>query len=106
MIIKQKQNWLRGISYNLQMIIFASSLCSIFSYLLVVNHTNTMGIEIGERQYQIKQLEEEYRDLQTQATMLQSMSRIEEISNQQLSMVKAENFDYVKPAEAAVAAKN
>jgi len=54
-----------------------------------------LGIEIGEMQYQIKLLKKEYRDLQTQASQLQSMSRIQEISNIELSMVRAETFDYV-----------
>jgi len=94
-MIKQKQNWFKGIGYNLRMIIFCLSLGSILAYLLVVNHTNTLGIEIGEMQYQIKLLKKEYRDLQTQASQLQSMSRIQEISNIELSMVRAETFDYV-----------
>lgn len=105
MILKQKQSFLRGISYNLKLVIFSLSIISIIAYLLVVNHTNTMGIEIGEMQYRIKQLEKEYRDLQTQATQLQSMTRIEEISNLQLSMVKADSFDYVLPEEATFASK-
>ena len=104
MIAKQKQNWFKGVGYNLRMIIFCLSLGSILAYLLVVNHTNTMGIEIGEMQYQIKQMQKEYRDLQTQASGLQSMSRIQEISNIELSMVRAETFDYVT-TESAIASR-
>lgn len=105
MIQKQKQNWLAAAGYNLKVIIFGLSLASILAYLLVVNHTNTMGIEMGEMQYAIDQLEKEYRDLQSQATELQAMSRIEELSNVQLSMVKAENFDYVVSEMSAFAAR-
>jgi len=105
MFLKQKQNWLTTVSYNLKVIIFCLSLMSVLAYLLVVNHTNTLGIEIGEMQYTINQLEKEYRDLQTQSTQLQSMSRIEEISNNQLSMVKAENFEYAITSPNAVASR-
>lgn len=105
MHLKQKQNWLTAVGYNLKVIIFCLSLASVLAYLLVVNHTNTLGVEMGEMQYSIDQLEKEYRDLQTQSTQLQSMSRIEEISNNQLSMVKAENYDYAISSPSAVASR-
>lgn len=105
MFFKQKQNFINQIGYNLRLVIFCLSIISLVAYLLVVNHTNTLGIEIGQMQYKINQLEERYRDLQSEATALQSMSRIEEISNSQLSMVKADGYDYVLPEPTAMAAK-
>ncbi|MBU1131377.1 hypothetical protein KJ840_04545 [Patescibacteria group bacterium] len=105
MIIKQKQKWLKGAGYNLKLIIFSLSIISIVAYLLVVNYTNTLGIEMGEMQWKINQLEKQRRDLQSQATALQSMTRIEEISNLQLSMVMADNFDYLLPEEKTFAAR-
>jgi cell division protein FtsL len=65
------------------------------SYIVVVNYTNTLGYEIGEMNRNISKLEKEYRDLQNVATGLQSIDRIEQISNQQLNMVSAGKIDYV-----------
>lgn len=105
MLIKQKQNWLSGLGLSFKIMIFALSIVSLIAYLVVVNHTNTLGIEIGEMQWTIKNLEEQYRDLQSQATALQSMTRIEQISNVDLNMVKAENYNYVAEEFMAVAAR-
>lgn len=71
------------------------SLSSVLSYLLVVNHANTMGIEIGEMQLKISRLQDENRDLQNQATLLGAMTRIEDISRNQLSMVPAGTYQYL-----------
>ena len=87
---------------NLKFIIFGLSLISILSYLVVVNRTNTMGIEIGEMQVRISELKDRSRDLENVATQLQSMQRIEAISSLELSMVRAETYNYILPAEVAV----
>jgi len=89
---------------NLRMIIICLSLISVFSYLVVVNHTNTLGIAIGQMKFKIQELEEQNRDLENEANNLSSMTRIEAISNGELSMVQAETYDYLEPT-GAVAVK-
>ncbi len=90
---------------NLKFIIFGLGLLSILSYLVIVNHTNTMGIEMGEMQVKISELRDQYRDLENQATQLQSMQRIESISSLELSMVQAETYEYILPAEETLAVR-
>jgi cell division protein FtsL len=90
---------------NYKVIIISLSLISLLSYLVVVNRTNTMGYEIAEMQLKIKNLREQYRDLESRSTELQSMQRIKEISNNSLSMVEADSFDYLTPKPTAVAVK-
>ncbi|HLC64067.1 MAG TPA: hypothetical protein VJK25_01800 [Patescibacteria group bacterium] len=94
-----------SLATNLRFIIFSLALVSILSYLIVVNHTNTMGIEIGEMQVKISELKDQSRDLENQATQLQAMQRIESISSLELSMVQAETYDYILPNEEAVAVR-
>ncbi|HLD27638.1 MAG TPA: hypothetical protein VJB39_02195 [Patescibacteria group bacterium] len=101
----QTKEKLTQLTTNLKPLILGLSLISIVTYLIVVNHTNTLGIEIGEMQYQISELKDQYRDLEAVSTELQSMRRIESISNLELSMVQAETYDYVLPAGETVAAK-
>ena len=91
-----------GFLTSLKFIIFGLSLISILSYLVVVNRTNTMGIEIGEMQVGISELKDLSRDLENVATQLHSMQRIEAISSLELSMVQAGTYDYILPAEVAV----
>ena len=90
---------------NLRVIIFTLSLLSLMSYLVVVNRTNTMGYEIAEMQLKIKNLKENYRDLESKSTELQSMQRIKQISNSNLNMVEASSFDYIMPGQTSVAIK-
>ncbi|MBT4335594.1 hypothetical protein HOD65_03920, partial [bacterium] len=78
-------------------LIFCLLLTSLLSYLVVVNDVNTKGYEIAKMQMAIQELKEEHRDLQSRATLLQSLPRIKEISSAQLNMVLADNFDYVLP---------
>jgi len=92
-----------GFLSNLRIIIFCLSIVSILAYLMVVNDANTKGIVAAEMQLQISDLKNKYRDLSNQATQLQSMTRIEEISNMELSMVSAETYDYVLAKEDTVA---
>ena len=91
---------------NFKIIIFSLSIVSLLSYLIVVNRTNTIGYELAEMQMRIKNLKEDYRDLQSQATELQSLPRIKEISNLSLNMVMADNFDYILPDKSSVAVKD
>ena len=88
---------------NLRFIIFGLSLFSILAYLVVVNGTNTKGIEMGQMQYTIKELRDKSRDLDNQVTELQSMQRVKEISNEVLSMVESGTYDYILPNSGAVA---
>ncbi len=89
---------------NLRLVIFSLSLFSIFTYLLVVNYTNTLGIKMGQLKFKIAVLEEENRDKENLATALQAMSRIEEISNLALSMVQSETYEYLSGEAGVVAA--
>ena len=91
---------------NLHIIIYCLSLVSLLSYLVLVNRTNTMGFEIAEMQMRIVELKENHRDLQSKTTELQSLPRIKEISNAQLNMVAAENFDYVSSLNSSVAVRD
>lgn len=91
---------------NFKIIIFSLSIISLFSYLIVVNRTNTMGYELAEMQLKIRNLKATYRDLQSQTTELQSLPRIKEISNSSLNMVMADNFNYILPGKSSVAVKD
>lgn len=90
---------------NVRLIIYLLTLGSVFAYLLVVNNTNTLGIKMGQMKYDINTLTEANRDLEAQATTLQSMARIEQISNTELSMVQAGTYDYVLAQTGEVAVK-
>ena len=92
-------------SFNFKIILAALSLTSVLAYLLVVNNSNTMGIEIGEMQYRIKSLSDENRDLQNIAAQLKAMSRIEFISLTQLSMVPAGTYQYLNEQGAVAISK-
>jgi len=91
-----------GTISNLHIIIYCLSLASLLSYLVIVNRTNTMGFEIAEMQMRIIDLKESHRDLQSKTTELQSLPRIKEISNAELNMVVAENFEYVSTLKSSV----
>ena len=92
-------NWLS----NFKIIIYVLSIISLFSYLVVVNRTNTMGYEIAEMELKVRNLKEQYRDLEGQATELQSMQRIKDVSNNVLSMVQSESFSYLSSVQSSVA---
>ena len=92
-------NWLS----NFKIIIYVLSIASLLSYLVVVNRTNTMGYEIAEMELKIRNLKEQYRDLEGQATELQSMQRVKDVSNNVLSMVESESFNYLSSVQSAVA---
>ena len=90
---------------NFKIIIFGLTLFSGAAYLVVINHTNTMGIEIAEMQLTINQLNDQRRDLENQATQLQSMQRIEAISNAELSMVQAQTYSYLSDQAGSLAVR-
>lgn len=90
-------------SSKFALMVYILTAMSVISYIVVVNYTNTMGYEIAEMQLKINQLDKDYRDLQNTATDLQSIDRIEEISNQKLNMVTAGKIDYVGLNNKAVA---
>ncbi|MFA6304958.1 MAG: hypothetical protein WCV73_00530 [Patescibacteria group bacterium] len=91
---------------NSRTVIYFLSLSSVFAYLLVVNNTNTLGIKMGQMKYQIQTLSDTNRDLESLATSLQAMARIEQISNTELSMVTAGTYDYILPVPGEVALSN
>jgi len=99
--IKTKTSF-QNFFHNIRFIIIGLSLSSILAYLLVVNHSNTMGIQLGQMKLKIDQLHDFNRDLENQAFELKSMSRIEAISNVELSMVQAETYDYLRQGSVAV----
>ena len=94
-----------GFFGNIKLVISLLSLASVLSYLLVVNNTNTLGIKMGQMKYEISALTEANRDLEALATSLQSMARIEQISNTELSMIQAGTYDYVLAQAGEVAVK-
>ncbi|MCX6786061.1 MAG: hypothetical protein NTZ18_04425 [Candidatus Komeilibacteria bacterium] len=103
--IKTKINLIfNGASANFRIILFILSISSIFTYLLVVNHLNTLGIEMGQLKVKIAALQDQNRDLENTATQLKSMQRIEQIGSQQLLMVSADNYQYL-PEASTVAVK-
>jgi cell division protein FtsL len=101
----QTKEKLIRLTTDLRPLILGLAVVSIVTYLIVINHTNTLGIEIGEMQYKIGELKDQYRDLEAVSTELQAMQRIEAISNLELSMVQAETYDYILPSGETVAAK-
>ena len=94
---------MKNLSAKLSLLMYVLTSISVIGYIVVVNYTNTMGYEIAEMQLSINNLEKDYRDLQNVATGLQSIDRIEQISNQQLNMVNAGKIDYVSVTHKAVA---
>ena len=94
---------MKQLSAKLSLMLYILTAVSVMGYIVVVNYTNTMGYEIAEMQLKINQLDKDYRDLQNMATDLQSIDRIEEISNQKLNMVTAGKIDYVGLTNKAVA---
>ena len=93
----KKNKGAQGIVNNFRIIIFCLVLVSLLSYLGIVIDVSNTGYEIAKMQMQIQELKDEHRDLQSQATLLQSLPRIKEISSTQLNMVLADSFDYVLP---------
>lgn len=67
---------------------------SIFTYLITINNTATLGIEISGSQEMIDELKEQNRELQVQISNLRSISRVEELAGQ-LNMVKVDYYSYV-----------
>lgn len=84
-----------GTSFNFRLILFILSISSVFTYLLVVNHLNTLGIEMGQLKVKIAVEQDQNRDLENLATQLKSMQRIEQISSQELLMVSADSYQYL-----------
>jgi len=104
--LKKNQNFFAGTMWNnFKILIFILSFGSFLAYLLVVNNANTMGIAIGEMQYQIKGLQDQNRDLQNEASSLKAMARIKDISLNQLSMVPAGAYKYLNAEAETVALK-
>ena len=103
-LFKQSQKLFTGTMWHhFKILIFVLSLGSFLAYLLVVNNANTMGIAIGEMQYQIKNLQDQNRDLQNEAASLKAMARIKDISLNQLSMVPAGSYQYLNSEAETVA---
>lgn len=67
---------------------------SIFTYLITINNTATLGIKISESQKMIDEIKEQNRELQIHISNLRSISRIEELATQ-LNMVKVDQYSYV-----------
>ena len=103
---KKNQKFFTGTMWNnFKILVFVLSLGSFLAYLLMVNNANTMGIAIGEMQYQIKVLQDQNRDLQNEASSLKAMARIKDISLNQLSMVPAGAYQYLNVETETIAFK-
>lgn len=82
---------------NVRLTIFCLTVFLLLTYLISINNTATKGIEISQMQNEIKKLNEQQRFLEIQAGELKSLNRIEQISNNDLSMVVADNYQYLMP---------
>lgn len=82
---------------NLRLTIFCLTIFLLLTYLISINNTATKGIEISQMQNEIKELNDQQRSLEIQAGELKSLNRIEQISNNDLSMVVADNYQYLMP---------
>ncbi|MFW0837707.1 MAG: hypothetical protein ACKKL5_01775 [Candidatus Komeilibacteria bacterium] len=76
---------------------------SLFGYLMAINNSATIGIEISGLQQNIYQLQEQNRELELQISHLRSISRIENLAGE-LNMVAVDNYAYVG-GDTAVAVK-
>ncbi|MCR4280091.1 MAG: hypothetical protein NUV82_01540 [Candidatus Komeilibacteria bacterium] len=73
-------------------------------YLMSVNNSATLGIEISGFQQEIYQLRESNRELQVKITNLQSISRIERLAGE-MNMVSVDKYSYIS-TDTAVAIGN
>ncbi len=71
------------------------------AYLFVINAMGTKGYEINKLEAQIRQVEDEQKILQIQASDLQSINRIG-TNAQKLNFVPATNVTYIKDSDFAL----
>jgi len=75
-------------------LLLVAVIVSVFTYLITINSTATLGIEISGSQNQIDELHEQNRELQIQITNLRAISRVEDLANQ-LNMVEVDQYSYI-----------
>lgn len=105
MLIKTKILGRAGLWHHFPVIMSGCAVLTVIAYLLVVNNTNTMGIEIAEMQLKINRLKDINTDLNNESTQLKAMSRIESISKNQLSMVASETYQYLDSSDKPLAVR-
>ncbi len=76
---------------------------AVFTYLITINSTATLGIEISGSQKQIDKLQEQNRELEIQITNLRAISRVESLATE-LNMVAVDQYSYLS-GSASVAVK-
>ena len=81
---------------HLRLIFFGITILLLVTYLISINNTATKGIEISQMEKKIGDLTKEQRSLETKVDELKSLNRIETISNNDLSMVSADKYIYLK----------
>lgn len=81
--------------FNFRLFIFGATIILLLTYLISINNTATKGIEISQMQREIEKLKEQNRALEIQANELKSLERIEQLSNNDLSMVVSKNYKYL-----------
>jgi len=74
------------------------------SYLLAINHSDTMTLEAGKIKEEINRLVEANRDLEIQATNLRSIERIKALSGSELSMISVGKYEYLTSENPVVVA--
>ena len=88
-------------SYRLNLAIIASSMILGLVYLFVVNSLGTKGYQIRKLEEQVRVIESDQKNLQLQASDLQSINRIQ-AEAKQLNFVPNSNVTYLKDADFAL----
>ena len=88
-------------TYRLNLAILTSSIILGLVYLFVVNSLGTKGYEIKKLDQQVQQLETNQKNLQLQASDLQSINRIQ-TEAQKLNFIPNSNITYLKASDFAL----
>jgi hypothetical protein len=88
-------------TYRLNLAILVSSMILGLVYLFTVNTLGTKGYEIKKFEAQVRLLEDDQKNLQLQASDLQSINRIE-TEAQKLNFVPNSNVTYLKNSDFAL----
>jgi cell division protein FtsL len=97
----KKRNKTSVSTYRLNLAILTSSLILGLVYLFVVNSLGTKGYEIKKLDEQVRQLQSDQKTLQLQSSDLQSINRIQ-TEAQKLNFVPTTNVTYLKASDFAL----
>ena len=88
-------------TYRLNLAIIASTMILGLVYLFVINGLGTKGYQIRKLEEQVRAIENDQKNLQLQASDLQSINRIEAAAKQ-LNFVPNSNVTYLKDSDFAL----